>query len=148
MITIGGRKVPPALDEEPNCLLRLLPPHISHATLIPFTHRRTGKERSAGFPRVSLATAGISEMISTICPSHAGGLDRGICGKSPGTTTSLSECHGEHNSDSGVEWLQYCAGEVLIVKGSDHTGWPVRQTSTNILSWDQGVLDQTRREAR
>ena len=38
MIIIGGRKVPPALDEEPNCLLHLLPLHISHATLIPFTH--------------------------------------------------------------------------------------------------------------
>ena len=35
------------------------------------------------------------------------------------TTASLSEGRGEYYSDSGAEWLQYCAGEVLIVKGSD-----------------------------
>ena len=46
------------------------------------------------------------------------------------TTAPLREGRGEYSSDSGTEWLQYCAGEVLIVKGSDHTGWPVRQTST------------------
>ena len=37
------------------------------------------------------------------------------------TTAPLSEGRGEYTSDSGAEWLQYCAGEVLIVKDSDHT---------------------------
>ena len=37
-------------------------------------------------------------------------------------TAQLSECQGEYDSESGVEWLQHCAGEVLIVKGSGHTG--------------------------
>ena len=49
-------------------------------------------------------------------------------------TAPLSECRGEYNSERGVGWLQYCVGEILIVKGSDHAGWPVRQTSTKILS--------------
>ena len=61
------------------------------------------------------------------------------------TTAPLSEGRGEYTSDSGAEWLQYCAGVVLIVKGSDHTGWPVRQTSTKFLSWGQGV--QTEHES-
>ena len=45
------------------------------------------------------------------------------------TTAPLSEGRGEYTSDSGAEWLQYCAGEVLIVRFRPY--WVASQADFN-----------------
>ena len=128
-------------------------PHTPRSYRSHIGSRRTGKERSAGFPSQSLATADISGTISAIAPAmitRSMAWTREYVARVQEITAPLSECRGEYYSERGVGWLQHCTlctGEVLIVKGSDHTGWPVRQTSTEILSWGQGVPDRTRTAA-
>ena len=80
-----------------------LSPHTPPSYRSHIGSRQTGQERSDGFPIQSLATAGTSGTISTAAPAVSMAWTGEYVASIQIITTPLSECHGEHNSDSGVE---------------------------------------------